>query len=383
MFDCDSSGSLSYAEFNSKIGGLIHEAETGGIGIALQKANESLAKEFMEIRPKNIKSLSDKIAWNNNWRQTLCTPDQWDFESPAMTNLCKQHGYPLIANIVSGKYYAEDHANLPGGKHVNLGEQRRNKGQMWDQRRNKSQMTAMMEYDYFKEAAARDLSRAKVDRKALVRRNKRYTTLLSAGMAEAKRDVETPRRRPLVGLSIGNMSARSVGSAPSSKIGHIPKSSTPRSSYAGRQTPTDSQEINSMMGYPVNEQYAQKTLGWLKSATSKEKEQFKRVASYIKATKGVVTSSRPTTAKSSGISIPIPASTISAQPSSRRKEATPQDAEVAAVFEQQRTDSLRTQTAPVGPSPRNKRIRITTPRDGGGVNTNMLKQMAWQAAART
>merc|ERR1719456_1180712 len=114
----------------------------------------------------------------------------------------------------------------------------------------------MMEYDYFKgntqhsyfggrlltrgscaEAAARDLSRAKVDRKAFVRRNKRYTTLLSAGMAEAKRDVETPRRRPLVGLSIGNMSARSVGSAPSSKIGHIPKSSTPRSSYAGRQTP--------------------------------------------------------------------------------------------------------------------------------------------------
>jgi hypothetical protein len=231
LFDTDHSGTITYQEFNEKIGLILHEGETGGIGVTLQNKSDKLTKDFQSVRTPKILSLPASLKWNNNWRQVSCTPLPEDEirakygESKSMKALTDEHGLPIMNNILSGHYYAEPHTRMANGGEFDFEKRwakRNAHGQMWDAKRNQPLIASVIKQEFFEDAkkAAESRTMQKHNLHSFIDKNKRAPLAISQALYSKRNEYQlphsttvTPRGNP-TGLPLASpripLSARSM-----------------------------------------------------------------------------------------------------------------------------------------------------------------------------
>jgi hypothetical protein len=269
LFDTDGSGTITYQEFNQKIGLILHEGETGGIGVTLQSHADKLTKDFQSVRTPKILSLPASLKWNNNWRQVSCTPLPEEAitakygDSEPMRVLMGEHGLPIMNNILSGHYYSEPHNRMANGGEFDFEKRwakRNAHGQMWDAKRNQPLISSVIKQEFFLDAkrAAESKTMQKADLHSFINKNKRAPLALSQALSFKRMASQhpqsvavTPRGNP-TGLPLASpripLSARSTQG-----LG----ASASRPPLPDVKYPTTEKELNALFGHELEAGYVQ------------------------------------------------------------------------------------------------------------------------------
>ena len=267
LFDTDGSGTITYQEFNEKIGFILHEGETGGIGVQLQNHADKLSKDFQSVRTPKILSLPASLKWNNNWRQVTCTPVPEDViqakygESKPMRGLIAEHGLPIMSNILYGHYYSEPHNRMANGTEFDFEKRwakRNAHGQMWDAKRNQPLISSVIKQEFFEEAkrSAETKTMQKHDLHSFINKNKRAPQLMSQFLSSKRNESQqlqsagvTPRGNP-TGMPLASprvpLSARSTQGLGASS------SKPPQPDV---KVPTTEKELTDLFGHELDAAY--------------------------------------------------------------------------------------------------------------------------------
>ncbi len=268
LFDTDLSGTITYQEFNEKIGLILHEGETGGIGVTLQSKSDKLTKDFQSVRTPKILSLPASLKWNNNWRQVSCTPLPDDViqakygDSKPMKVLTAEHGLPIMNNILSGHYYAEPHTRMANGGEFDFEKRwakRNAHGQMWDAKRNQPLIASVIKQEFFEDAkkAAESKTMQKLNLHSFINKNKRAPLALSQALSMKRNEFQqqsttiTPRGNP---TGLPPASPRIPLSARSTQGLGANASRPPQPDV---KVPTTEQELSSLFGHDLEAGYVQ------------------------------------------------------------------------------------------------------------------------------
>jgi len=274
-FDDDDSGEVSYEEFNTKIAGLFHVKEEGGVGYSLQE--RGTRREFGRCR--DLTGLGPHVKWNNVYRQQL-DPNGKQTQ---------------VKSIVDGNYYLEEKKLPPrSGRQANHRD--------YDEQRNQPLITSLMTGLYYGEKEKPHTSMSNYFRRSFILRNiQRCRTT-------------TPRNRTGLG-------ARRFPSAPSGEHkayepeNFPPKASRPRpqtahvsgryatrdalsadfqhTTLANPRNPQTPRELEVALNRKISDSDARPMLQWLKSATPEERHKYFAAAKHTGGTAKQASSMSP------------------------------------------------------------------------------------------